>query len=152
MVSPFLGFSLNTDFTGDHQKFEVYATYNTDTYATLNVYNADVTFDGGAIDFRHNDFAYPNGGSFKPSFSGNGKYTDPEFDSYVTIGYGVGAQAASNQCALDPNFGDGLGGSIPTNAGWFNQTPDNPQYPSTTGQLLAFVMALTFSIITRRGL
>ena len=81
-TTPFLGFSLETDFTGDHQKFDVYATYSSDAYATLNVFNSDVTFDSGAIDFRHNDLADAQGGSFKPSFSFDvpGAFV-PEFDT-----------------------------------------------------------------------
>ncbi|MCH2145218.1 MAG: hypothetical protein MK082_08740 [Phycisphaerales bacterium] len=111
------------------QVIDMYANFNTDgTEAVLNVYNAEIgTSDG--LGFNHNDLADAQGGSWKPSFSFEvpGVY-DPMRDSYVDIGYGVGAAAALNQTALDPNFGTGLGANIPSGAGWFNLTPDNPRY------------------------
>jgi hypothetical protein len=121
-------------FGGNWYTFDVYAEFTDDSWAVLNVFNADIsTNDGGG--FHHNDLADATGGSWKPSFSFDiaGAY-DPNRDSYVTIGYGVGAEAALNQTALDPGFGAGLGRYIPTNAGWFNLTPDNPQY-ATGGSL-----------------
>ena len=42
---------------------------------------------------------------------------------------------ALNQTALDPGFGSGSGAFIPSGAGWFNLTPDNPQYASDNGQI-----------------
>ena len=66
-------------------------------------------------------------------------------DSYVTIGYGVGASAALNQTALDPNFGDGLGPDIPTGAGWFNLTPDNAQYAGVDGRLHIAHLVMEYS-------
>ncbi|MCH2144658.1 MAG: hypothetical protein MK082_05870 [Phycisphaerales bacterium] len=107
---------------------DMYAEFD-GAQAVLNVFNADIVGD-----FNHNDLADAQGGSWKPSFSFEVPTVyDPMRDSYVTIGYGVGAMAALNQTALDPNFGTGLGSSIPTGAGWFNLAPDNPQYATDDG-------------------
>ena len=110
------------------QVLNMYADFNDEGNALLNIFNADISTRDG-VGFHHNDLADAQGGSWKPSFSFNvpGVY-DPMRDSYVTIGYGVGAEAALNQTALDPSFGTGLGATIPFGAGWFNLTPDNPQY------------------------
>lgn len=130
----FAGFSGEFDIYDDGADlwcvFDIYADFTDDSFATLNVFNAEVT-SGVESGFHHNDLADASGGSFKPSFSFDipGAY-DPMRDSYVTIGYGVGAQAALNQTALDPSFGPGLGSDIPSGAGWFNLSPDNTQYPS----------------------
>ena len=129
-------------FGGTWDVINVYADFSDDSFGTLNVFNAEI-FSSDAGGFNHNDLADATGGSWKPSFSFSipGAY-DPMRDSYVTIGYGVGALAALNQTALDPGFGTGSGGFIPTNAGWFNLTPDDAQYASG-GQLHVgqFVMA-----------
>ena len=109
---------------------DVYAEFTDDSWAVLNVFNADITTNDGQ-GFHHNDLSDATGGSWKPSFSFDipGSY-DPMRDSYVTIGYGVGAEAALNQTALDPGFDPSNTPFIPTNAGWFNLTPDDPQYAS----------------------
>ena len=129
-------------FGGNWDVINVYANFSDDSFGVLNIFNAEV-FSSDGQGFHHNDLADAQGGSWKPSFSFDiaGAY-DPMRDSYVTIGYGVGAMAALNQTALDPSFGDGLGATVPVNAGWFNLTPDNPQYASG-GQLHVgqFVMA-----------
>lgn len=146
--SGFTGFSYDVDvyadgFGGDWYTVDVYADFTDDSWAVLNVFNADITTnDGGG--FHHNDLADASGGSWKPSFSFDiaGIY-DPNRDSYVTIGYGVGAAAALNQTALDPGFGPGSGGYIPENAGWFNLTPGDPQYASGGSLKVAhFVMSV----------
>ena len=115
---------------GEWHVVDVYANFTDDSWATLNVFNAEVSASDNN-GFSHNDLAAASGGSWKPSFSFDipGAY-DPMKDSYVTIGYGVGASAALNQTALDPGFGSGSGAFIPSGAGWFNLTPDNPQYAS----------------------
>jgi MYXO-CTERM domain-containing protein len=135
MANGFTGFSgevaTYTDiFGGEWTTIDVYADFTDDSFAVLNVFNSDIFSSDGA-GFHHNDLADAQGGSWKPSFSFDiaGAY-DPMRDSYVTIGYGVGAAAALNQTALDPGFGDGIGPDVPLNAGWFNLTPDNPQFAS----------------------
>ena len=129
------------DFTGFRGVESTYEGFNViDVYAdfdaansVLNVFNASIFLTDGS-DFNHNDLTGA-AGSWKPSFSFDipGSY-DSMQDSYVTIGYGVGAAAALNQTALDPGFGTGSGGQIPQGtAGWFNLTPDNPQYAADNG-------------------
>ena len=128
----FLGFegveSTYDDGTTNWSVIDMYAEYDS-AHATLNIFNAVVTGD-----FNHNDLADATGGSWKPSFSFSipGSY-DPMRDSYVTIGYGVGALAALNQTTLDPNFDPSNLSSIPEGAGWFNLTPDTPQYAEDQG-------------------
>ena len=140
----FTGFSGVVDtyddgFGGNWTIIDVYANFTDDSFAVLNVFNAEV-FSSDGQGFHHNDLA---AGSWKPSFSFDiaGAY-DPMRDSYVTIGYGVGALAALNQTALDPGFDPSNTPFVPTNAGWFNLTPDNAQFASG-GQLHVghFVMA-----------
>ena len=140
--------AVSADFigvTGDFQMYDdgsqvwcvldLYAEFSDPQNALLNVFNADITLGSGR-EFNHNDLADAQGGSWKPSFSFEipGAY-DPMRDSYVTIGYGVGSEAAFNQTALDPGFGSGTGGLIPSGAGWFNLTPDNPQYADSSGRV-----------------
>ena len=127
---------------GNWTTIDVYANFTDDSFAVLNIFNADV-FSSDGLGFNHNDLADATGGSWKPSFSFDipGAY-DPMRDSYVTIGYGVGALAALNQTALDPGFDPANTPFVPLNAGWFNLTPDTAQYASG-GQLHVghFVMA-----------
>jgi len=128
-VDGFLGYSGEISSYQDFTVIDMYAEFSSDDYVVLNVFNATITLSDGS-GFNHNDLADPQGGSWKPSFSFDipGAY-DSMADSYVTIGYGVGADAALNQTALDPGFGEGNGGLIPEGtAGWFNLTPDNPQF------------------------
>jgi hypothetical protein len=123
------------DGVTEWQVIDMYANFDTDgTEAVLNIFNADISTRDG-LGFNHNDLADAQGGSWKPSFSFEvpGVY-DPMRDSYADVGYGVGALAALNQTALDPNFGDGLGATVPVGAGWFNLTPDNARY-ANGGQL-----------------
>jgi MYXO-CTERM domain-containing protein len=131
----FTGFSGVESTYGGMNVIDVYADFDAAGSAVLNIFNASVFLTDGS-DFNHNDLADAQGGSWKPSFSFSvpGVY-DPDADSYVTIGYGVGALAALNQTALDPGFGDGLGGTMPMGtAGWFNLTPDNAQYATDNGE------------------
>ena len=137
--SDFIGiagdFQMYDDGTQQWCVLDLYAQFDDPTNALLNVFNADVTL-GGDREFNHNDLADAQGGSWKPSFSFDiPGTTDSMRDSYVTIGYGVGTDAAFNQTALDPGFGSGTGGQIPSGAGWFNLTPDNPQYAGADGRI-----------------
>ena len=133
--------STETDLAGaSYAVIDLYAQFNaanTDGFNNadshmLSAFNWNFTSSTGS--FEHSDLTGA-AGSWKPSFSFDipGSY-DSMQDSYVTIGYGVGAAAALNQTALDPGFGTGSGGQIPQGtAGWFNLTPDNPQYAADNG-------------------
>ena len=94
-------------FGGEWTTIDVYADFTDDSFAVLNVFNSDIFSSDGA-GFHHNDLADAQGGSWKPSFSFDiaGAY-DPMRDSYVTIGYGVGAAAALNQGVLESCGGAG---------------------------------------------
>ena len=137
-VADFTGFegvaSRYNDGVTEWQVIDMYAMFDTvNTEAVLNVFNADIS-TSDQLGFHHNDLADAQGGSWKPSFSFEvPNVYDPMRDSYVDVGYGVGALAALNQTALDPNFGTGLGATIPFGAGWFNLTPDNPRWVGENG-------------------
>ena len=82
------------------------------TEALVNVFSADIT-TSVSLGLNHIDLANATDSSWKPSFLFEILPTyDPEKDSYVTIGYGVGASAALNQTALDPGFGTGDGARV----------------------------------------
>ena len=101
----------------------MYATFDSDQNVLLNVFDASVQADG---EFIHSDVQIGAGGTWTPSASLDiPGFSDSSNDSFVTIGYGVGASAAMNSTALDPNFlaSGGLGSSIPTDAGWYNGSP-----------------------------
>ena len=127
---------------GTWTTIDVYANFSSDDFQLLNVYDASVTSSDGQ-GFHHNDLSDATGGSWKPSFSFSipGAY-DPMRDSYVTIGYGVGAAAALNQTALDPNFDPSNTKFVPEDAGWFNLSPPEAQY-AVNGEVHVghFVMA-----------
>jgi hypothetical protein len=107
---------------------QMFAVFDNASAVGLNVFNAEITNDGG---FVQNDVQIGAGGSWLPSNSLDiPGFADSGNDSYVTIGYGVGAAAASNGTSLDPGFGTGLGGTIPSGAGWFNGNPPSEQVAS----------------------
>jgi hypothetical protein len=101
------------------QVFKVYANFNASTDILLNVLKHSVT--AGTMNALHNDFDSQDGGtgSWNPSLTGNSAAAN---DSYVTIRGVHGSGAGTN---LDPGFGEGFGGSIPSGAGWFNSNPAN---------------------------
>lgn len=102
----------------------MYATFDSTQNVMLNVFDASVQADGA---FIHSDVQIGAGGTWLPNASLDiAGFSDSSNDSFVTIGYGVGASAALNATALDPNFLDatsGLGSTVPTDAGWYNGNP-----------------------------
>lgn len=104
---------------------QMYGVYDNSDAVALNVFNTDIGAPNG---FIHNDVQVAAGGTWSPNASLDiPGFSDSSNDSYVTIGYGVGTEAASNSSTLDPGFDGGLGGTIPVNAGWFNGNPTNEQ-------------------------
>ena len=125
----FLGFDgiVSTNTQGNNV-VQMFAVFDNADAVGLNVFNATITNEGG---FVQNDVQIGAGGSWLPSNSLDiPGFADSGNDSYVTIGYGVGAEAASNGTSLDPGFGSGLGSEIPAGAGWFNGNPPNEQTAS----------------------
>ena len=122
----FIGFDgvVSTNSQGNNV-VQMYGVYDTSDAVVLNVFGADI---GAPVGFTHNDVQVGNGGSWKPDASLDiPNFADSSNDSYVTVGYGVGADAGTNGTALDPSFGTGLGGTIPVGAGWYNGNPNAPQ-------------------------
>ena len=124
----FLGFDGQVSVNGQgNNVVQMFAVFDSENTVGLNVFNADIGTDGL---FIHNDVQVGAGGTWTPSASLDiPGFSDSANDSYVTIGYGVGAAAATNGTNLDPGFGEtgGLGGTIPVGAGWFNGNPPNEQ-------------------------
>ena len=130
----FSGFdgTLTTNGNGDNV-VQVFAVFDNANTVGLNVYNADIS---AASNFNHSDVQVAAGGTWNPTASLDiPGFADSANDSYVTMGYGVGAAAALNGTALDPGFAptDGLGGTIPVGAGWYNGNPTNEQGVSAFG-------------------
>ena len=122
----FIGFDgvVSTNSEGNNV-VQMYGVYDNDNAVVLNVFGADI---GAPVAFTHSDVQVAAGGTWNPTASLDiPGFSDSSNDSYVTIGYGVGAAAASNGTSLDPGFGNGLGGTIPSGAGWFNGNPPAEQ-------------------------
>ena len=104
---------------------QMYGVFDNSDAVGLNVFNADI---GSPDGFIHNDVQAAAGGTWNPTASLDiPGFSDSSNDSYVSIGYGVGPEAATNGTSLDPGFGTGIGGTIPVNAGWFNGNPTSEQ-------------------------
>ena len=118
----FVSFEGAVEEVGDFTVIKMYAVYDTADIA-LNVFNAQVvTSDNGG--FNQSDVQIGAGGTWAPNASLDiPGFSDSSIDSFSTIGYGVGAAAATNGSALDPTFLDatgGLGAYVPSGAGWYN--------------------------------
>ena len=148
----FTGFEGVVSEVGDYTVIQMYAVYDTADIA-LNVFNADVsTADNGG--FHHSDVQIGAGGTWSPTASLDiPGFADSSIDSYVNVGYGVGPNAAFNGTALDPTFLDatgGLGGFMPSGAGWYN---GNPSLDAVAGAVAGFDYAVQigqFSFATSR--
>ena len=130
--------SIYSDGITDWQVVEMYAKFDTNgTEVVLNIFSSEVkTSDSQG--FNHNDTS--SNGSWLPSFSQDiPGQSDPNRDSYVTVGYGVGALASSNKTSLDPDFGTGTGPFVPSNAGWFNGNPSTAQFATPRLKIGQFV-------------
>ena len=112
----FIGFDGEVSVNGQgNNVVQMFAVFNNADAVGLNVFNAEISASG---DFIHSDVQVAAGGTWNPTASIDiPGFSDSSNDSYVTMGYGVGAAAATNGTALDPGFGSGLGGSIPVGAG-----------------------------------
>jgi hypothetical protein len=125
----FVSFEGAVEEVDGYTVIKMYAVYDTADIA-LNVFNAQiVTSDTGG--FNQSDVQIGAGGTWAPNASLDiPNFSDSSIDSFGTIGYGVGTGAATNGSALDPTFLDatgGLGGYVPSGAGWYNGNPSNEQ-------------------------
>ena len=148
----FTGFEGVVNEVGDYTVIQMYAVYDTADIA-LNVFNADIsTADGQG--FHHSDVQIGAGGTWAPNASLDiPGFADSSIDSFATIGYGVGIAAATNGTALDPTFLDatgGLGGTVPSGAGWYNGNPANDQVASAQAGFDYAVFVGQFSFATSR--
>ena len=130
----FLSFDGTVAEVGDYTVIKMYAVYDRADIA-LNVFNAQiVTKDNGG--FNQND-VWGGGGTWAPDASLDiPGFADSSIDSFGTIGYGVGAAAATNGTALDPTFLDatgGLGAYVPSGGGWYNGNPTSEQVATSFG-------------------
>jgi hypothetical protein len=132
----FIGFDGNVSEIGEYTVIQMHAVFNEDSDIVVNLYEMQiVTQDGGG--FNHSDSQAGAGGTWLPNASLDiPNYADSSIDSYGTIGYGVGADAATNGTSLDPSFlnaSGGLGPYIPSGAGWYNGNPNSQQTGSAYG-------------------
>lgn len=130
-----------TDATLDDAAFAVLDVFvnfdaeNTHGYSNadshmLSAFNFNFFRIGG--NFYQNDITGSGtgeGGSWKPSFSFDIAGTsNPRIDSFITIGGGVGAEAAVNVTTPDPNLGAATNSAIfNDNVGWFLNPPTSTQ-------------------------
>ena len=97
----------------------------------LSAFNMNFVSDFG--NFYQNDLTGMGSGDFvgswKPSFSFDIPGTaNSGIDSFITIGGGVGTQAATNVTTPDPNLGAALNNAIfNDNVGWFLNPPTSTQ-------------------------
>ena len=146
----FVSFEGAVEEVGDFTVIKMYAVYDTADIA-LNVFNAQiVTSDNGG--FNQSDVQIGAGGTWAPNASLDiPNFSDSSVDSFATIGYGVGAAAATNGSALDPTFLDatgGLGAYVPSGAGWYNGNPSNEQVAGSVdgiGDYAVFVGQFAFA-------
>ena len=125
----FVRFDGDVAEVGDYTVIKMYAVYDAADIA-LNVFEAQVvTEDVGG--FNQSDVQIGAGGTWAPNASLDiPGFADSAIDSFGTIGYGVGAAAATNGTALDPTFLDatgGLGAYVPSGGGWYNGNPTSEQ-------------------------
>ena len=124
----FVSFEGNVEEVGDYTVIKMYAVYDQADIA-LNVFNAQVfTKDAGG--FHQSDVQIGAGGTWAPTASIDiPGFSDSSIDSFVTVGYGVGEEAALNgtvlagdwSCLGDPNCG------VPSGDNWFNGNPVTDQ-------------------------
>ena len=148
----FVSFEGNVEEVGDYTVIKMYAVYDQADIA-LNVFNAQVvTKDAGG--FHQSDVQIGAGGTWAPNASLDiPGFADSAIDSFATIGYGVGASAATNGSALDPTWLDatgGLGAYVPSGAGWYNGNPASDQVASAQGGYDYAVWVGQFSFATSR--
>ena len=129
----FTGFTVqNMGTIGGRSVYQVYANFNAPTDILLNALKHNVT--SGTMNALHNDFG---GGIWNPSLT-----ILPDQvanDSFVTV---TGLTGVSSQTNLDPSFGTGLGGAIPTNAGWFNSNPSSNIVVGSSLKIMIMQVAL----------
>ena len=129
----FTGFTVqNMGTIGGRSVYQVYANFSAPTDILLNALKHNVT--SGTMNALHNDFG---GGIWNPSLT-----ILPDQvanDSFVTV---TGLTGVSSQTNLDPSFGTGLGGAIPTNAGWFNSNPSSNIVVGSSLKIMIMQVAL----------
>ena len=132
----FIGFDGVAEEVDGYTVIKMYAVYDSEDIG-LNVFNAQVVTKDGA-GFHQSDVQIGAGGTWAPNASLDiPGFANSAIDSYGTIGYGVGAEAATNGTALDPTFldnGGGLGPFVPSGAGWYNGNPTSQQTGSVYGR------------------
>jgi hypothetical protein len=98
----------------------------------LSAFNFNFFSDTLVENFYQNDITGSGSGaagSWKPSFSFDiAGASNPRIDSFITIGGGVGAEAAVNVTTPDPNLGAATNSMIfNDNVGWFLNPPTSTQ-------------------------
>ena len=139
----FLGFDGDVSQIGDYTVIQMKAVFDNDTDIALNLFEMQVvTEDNGG--FNQSDVQIGAGGTWAPNASLDiPGFADSAIDSFGTIGYGVGAAAATNGTALDPTFLDatgGLGAYVPSGGGWYNGNPTSEQVAGAVDGIGAYAV------------
>ena len=132
----FLGFDGEVSVVDQYTVIKMSAVFSSESDIALNLFEMQVVTEDGA-GFNQSDVQAGAGGTWAPNASLDiPGFANSAIDSYGTIGYGVGADAATNGTALDPTFldnGGGLGPFVPSGAGWYNGNPTSQQTGSVYG-------------------
>ena len=146
----FVGFDGVAEEVGDYTVIKMYAVYDQADIA-LNVFYAQIESQNMG-EFNHSDVQIGAGGTWAPNASLDiPGFADSAIDSFATIGFGVGASAATNGTALDPTWLDatgGLGPDVPFGAGWYNGNPSSDQVATAVGGYDYAVWVGQFSFLT----
>lgn len=162
----FTGWSVESSAIGDRTIYKVYANFSSNSLRVVNVFNfgravtagplqGDQIAQGrvGSMNAVHNDLfignidvdedgtidVFNNPGTWA---AGAGTWTnaasDSLTDSYCTLqGIGGGWGTAFDPSMSSPPFGT----DIATNAGWYDASPNTPNFPNAQGRLMVLQVA-----------
>jgi hypothetical protein len=116
--------------------FQVFANFDVPTDIVLHCLKHQVT-SGSMAGVVHNDVFGASGGTWNPALTITADQVAN--DSFVTITGLTGALASTN---FDPNFGSGLGSTIPSQAGWFTANAASNIVVGSSLRLMVMQVAL----------
>lgn len=109
--------------SGDYGVIDLYADFSggSPTARLLSLIDMNISLTSGS--FVHNDAAATN--HWSATYSAAALGGTAAIDSFVTMGAAVSGDPFV--ATLDPNFDGSIGGSVSTDAGWYNGDPTNGQ-------------------------
>ena len=143
-TADFIGFDGEVSQIGDYTVIQMNAVFSSENDVLLNLFDVEAIHSDGQTDFNQSDVQIGAGGTWSPNASLDiPGFADSSIDSFGTIGYGVGAAAATNGTALDPTFLDatgGLGAYVPSGGGWYNGNPTSEQVAGAVDGIGAYAV------------